>query len=115
RTLCTRALMRIRNGALRYSIAWPEWAALGCVAAKAAAACAAGASADLIGACSKWNSRASNPCSHQQVLLISGEPREALAFSQTALAELTSLLDGIASGQRTAPASPPTPSTRSAP
>src|SRR5262249_28489381 len=67
RILCTRGLMRIRNGALRCSIAWPHSAALGCVDAKdvAATECIAGASADSIGACSKRNSLADNACSHQ--------------------------------------------------
>jgi hypothetical protein len=67
RILCTRALMRIRNGALRCSIAWPDSAALGCVDAKDAAAtgCIAGASADSTGACWRWNTLADNACSHQ--------------------------------------------------
>ena len=59
--------MRIRNGALRYSIAWPGSAALGCMDAEDAAAteCVTGASADLIGACSKRNGLAGNACSQQ--------------------------------------------------
>src|SRR5262249_51122542 len=67
RTLCTRALMRIRNGALRSSIAWPDLAALGSVDAKDVAAreCIAGASVDSIGAWSKRNSLADNACSHR--------------------------------------------------
>jgi len=59
--------MRIRNDALRYSIAWPVSAALGCMDAEDAAAteCVIGASADLIGACSKRNGPAGNACSQQ--------------------------------------------------
>src|SRR5258708_34781180 len=43
--------MRMRNGALRFSIAWPGSAAVGCMDAEDAAAteCVTGASADLIG------------------------------------------------------------------
>src|ERR1700746_315130 len=59
--------MRIRNGALRYSIAWAGSAALGCMDAEDAAAteCLTGASADLIGACSKRNGLARNAFSQQ--------------------------------------------------
>ena len=60
--------MRIRNGALRYSIAWPGSAALGCMDAQDAAAteCVTGGSADLIAACSKRNDLAGNACSQRQ-------------------------------------------------
>src|SRR5262249_47443334 len=58
---CTRALTRIRNGALRYSIASPDRTGVGSADATAAE-CTTGVRIAPMGA--RWNTLADNACSH---------------------------------------------------